>query len=280
MFNYRTVYAQHYEAKSIIYNTVLGGVSACVGGIINKKKEEKWYKIFVKKFAYGAAGGMLMYSGKKLNTLITNNNNLAFGWLSRGVFSAGVSIIENVSAGDKAWTAWHYDIGFIRFEYNFAEKKFQPKLMPSAFGATLFIAINSKLDLKTSLSSGTLTLRTSQISYQPGLTGSTVTNAILFNDTLTTGRVYYDIYAHEMVHSFQFSEFSGVNHFFKPFTNKWETNSTLYRKVHRWTYGDLNHEMMLLNYFIIQGGSRGNYCRNFLENEAEFLTVGRGACAQ
>jgi hypothetical protein len=272
------VKAQHYEARSAVYNAVLGGISGGIGAIINKRKEQKWNDVFVKGFLIGAGGGAVMYSGKKLNTLITNENNVSYAWFSRSVFCAGTSVVENVASGRKFWSVWHYDIGFIRIEYDCEIHAFQPKVMPAAFTATLFLAVQGRFDLETSLRSGTPTFRTRRISYQPALVGSTVTNAFLVSDTLVKGRTFYDLYAHEMVHSFQFGELSGFNHFFKPFCNKWETASPAFSKVHRWVYGDLNHELMLFNYFIIQGGSKRNYCNNFLENEAETLTIGRPAC--
>lgn len=274
----RPVYAQNYEVRSITYNMILGGVTACAGAIINKKKEQKWYKIFVRNFMMGAGGGVLMYGGKKMNAIIANENNIGYAWLSRGVFSAGVSIVENVASGRRFWSVWHYDFGFIRLEYDVEAHQFQPRLMPSALISTLFIGCNGKLDVKTTIASGTPTFRTRRISYQPTLIGSTVTNAFLLNDTLVRGRAFFDLFSHEMIHSFQFAEFSGVNHFFKPYTTRWETNSTTFKQIHRWVYGDINHELMLMNYFIFQGGSRRNYCRNFLENEAEALTIGRVAC--
>ncbi len=275
---YSPAKAQQYEAKSIAYNILLGGISAGVGGIINKKKEQKWSDVFIKNFIIGSGGGAIMYSGKKLNTLIANENNLGYAWLSRGVFCAGISIVENVAAGRKYWSVWHYDVGFMRLEFDCEAKRFHPRVMPSAFSATVFLAANGHFDLRTSLRSGTPTFRTRTISYQPALVGSTVTNAFLLSDTLTMGRIFYDTYAHELIHSFQFGEFSGFNQFFKPLTDKWELKSGAFKKIHYWVYGDLNHELMLFNYFIIEGGSRRNYCKNFLENEAEFLTVGRGAC--
>lgn len=273
--------AQNYEAQSIIYNTLVGGVSACVGALINKKKEDKWMDLVLKKFAIGAAGGVLVYSGKKLNTLIANEKKLGYGWLSRGAFYAGMSVIENTAAGKKFWETWHYDIGFVRFEFNIKTHQFQPKVMPAALGATLFLSYYGKLDINTSFKSGVPTFRTKRIGYQPQLVGSTVTNGFLLSDTLNTSeRIFYDTYAHEMIHSLQFSELSGMNYFFKPYTDKWERESPYYKKMHRWVYGDINHELMIINYFAIQGGVKRNYCKNFLENEAEFLSVGRCACEQ
>jgi hypothetical protein len=271
--------AQHYEAQSILYNTVIGGISACAGAIINKKKDEKWTRIFLKKFATGAAGGLVMYSGKKMNALIATKNELGYAWLSRGVFYAGLSIIENTAAGREFWETWHYDIGFMRFEFDCTTSKFQPRVMPAALGATMFLAYYGKFDLSTSLQSGVPTFRANRIGYQSQLIGSTVTNGFLFSDSLKErSPVFYDTYAHEMIHSFQFSESSGVNQFFRPLTHKWGTSSTVYKNIHRWVYGDINHELMLINYFVIQGGVKRNYCKNFLENEAEFLSVRRGAC--
>ncbi|HET6228294.1 MAG TPA: hypothetical protein VFF27_18580, partial [Bacteroidia bacterium] len=272
--------AQHYETQSIVYNTLIGGISACVGAIINKKNDEKWSEIFLKKFAIGATGGLVMYGGKKMNSLIATREKLGYAWLTRGVFYAGLSVVENTAAGKKFWETWHYDIGFVRFEFDCHSFKLQPKLMPAALGATVFLAYHGRLDVRTSLESGVPTFRARRIIYQTQLIGSTVTNGFLFSDSLKErSSVFYNTYAHEVIHSFQFSEFSGVNQFFKPLTDKWGTSSPLYKNIHKWVYGDLNHEMMLLNYFVVQGGVKRNYCRNFLENEAEFLSVRKCACA-
>src|SRR4051812_17153754 len=271
--------AQSYESQSIIYNSLLGGISSCVGALINKKKEDKWSSLLLKNFAIGVAGGAVVYSGKKLNTLIAKKDKLGYSWVSRGVFYAGMSVIENTAAGKKFWATWHYDIGFVRLEFDCKKKVLQPKVMPAAFGATLFLAYHGKLDIYTSLESGVPTFHTKRIGYQPQLIGSTVTNGFLLNDTLNVNsRLFYNTYSHEMIHSFQFTELSGVNQWFKPYTAKWETESTVYKNIHKWVYGDLNYELMLINYFIVQGGVKRNYCRNFLENEAEYLSMQRSAC--
>jgi len=274
----REVRAQNYEAQSVLYNALLGGISACAGALINKKKKAKCFTVSWKSFAVGVLGGTCIYSGKKLNTLIANENKLGYAWLSRGIFYLGASVVENAAAGKQWWETWHYDIGFVRLEYDCEKKIFQPKIMPAAFSATLFLAYYGKLDVTTSLQSGVPTFRTKRIGYQPQLIGSTVTNGFLLNDSLKRSRLFYDTYAHEMIHSFQFSEFLGTNEFFNRYTSNWEKRSTIFKNIHRWVYGDLNHELMLINYFVVQGGVRRNYCKNYLENEAEFLTIGRSAC--
>lgn len=271
--------AQDFNLNSVVYNTLVGAFSGGIGAMINKPKEAKPGKAFLKGFLTGGGGGLVMYGGKKLNFLVSQKQNLGYAWMSRAVYSAGNSVVENVAAGRPFWSQWHYDAGFVRLEFQVSGFRLRPRLMPSHLAGMLFMARNGRLDLLTTLKSGTFTYRTGEIGYSPGLVGSTTSNGFLLGDTLQSGRVYYDVYAHEMIHAFQFNDLSGINYFFKPLTDKWGARSGVFRNVHKWVHGDLNYEAMLLNYFLINRGASGyNYCRNYLENEAEFLSTGRPAC--
>ncbi|HLP13908.1 MAG TPA: hypothetical protein VK177_18395 [Flavobacteriales bacterium] len=271
--------AQYYERASAFYNTLIGAFTGAIGSVINKKKEEKWYASLIKGFGFGAGGGMLMYSGKKLNHLIAENSKPVYAWLSRAVYSAGNSLVENAAAGRKWWEVWHYDIGFIRLEYQAVKARIQPRIMPSVFLGTLFLGAHGKFDIRTSFFYGTPVFRTPSIHYAQNLYASTPTNGFLMVDTLTDKNLFSKIYAHEMIHAFQFQDFSGVNYFFQPITNKWKLKSTRFAKWSKWIYGDLNYEIMVVNYFFIQKGHKHlNYCENFLENEAETLSTGQPAC--
>lgn len=274
--------SQNIEPRIIAYNALAGGLSGGIGALINKKKEQKWHQAFAKGFVVGLGGGLVSYSGKKLNKAIAKNQNLSYAWMARAVFSAGNSIIENAAANRHFWAQWHYDIGFIRLEIKTdGPFSFTPRFMPSTFGGIVFMAANSQsFDVSTSLRSGSLTFRTDRIRYAPTLMASTASNGFLFVDTLRAGPNFYSTYAHEMVHAFQFQEFSGVNTWFNPVAQKWKTNSTRFTQLSKWIYFDFNYELMLGNYFLIQGGYRGqSYCRNYLENEAEFLSAGKSACS-
>lgn len=270
---------QDFNINSVIYNCLIGGLTGGIGASINKNKDQKIYGAFAKGFITGTAGGAIMYSGKKLNFLVSQKQQLGYAWISRAVFSAGNSIVENAAANIPFWARWHYDISFVRLEYRADKNTFLPRFMPSSFITTVFMSIYGHPDLVTSLKAGTLTFRTKEIAYSPTLIGSTAGNGFLLNDTLRHGLLFYDVYAHEMNHSFQFQEFSGVNYFFQPLTTRWGSKSPAFKKLNKWIYGDLNYELMLINYFLINKGSRSSgYCHNFLENEAEFLSVGRKAC--
>ena len=279
---FQNVKSQNLEPKIFGYNVLIGGLTGGIGALINKKKDQKWHKVFIKGFVVGVGGGAISYSGKKLNALVAQNRELGYCWLSRAVYSAGNSIVENAAANRPFWSRWHYDIGFMRFELETnGPISFIPRFMPSAFGGIVFMAVNGSLDGATSLKSGTLTFRADKVSYATHLSASTASNGFLFINSLNRGHVFYDTYAHEMIHTFQFQEFSGINYFFKPLTEKWKIKSPRFEKLSRWIYGDVNFEVMLYNYFIIQRGYEDGptaYCDNYLENEAEFLSVRKSAC--
>jgi hypothetical protein len=276
---YEPVKAQNIEAKIIAYNTLVGGLSGGIGAVINKKKDQKWHKAFAKGFIIGIGGGAIVYGGKKLNVLVAQKQNLGYCWLSRAVFSAGNSIIENAAANRDFWSRWHYDVGFIRLEFEVKSFTFMPRFMPSTFGGIIFMAANGNFDYRTTLRSGTFTFRTNNFWFAPSLIASTASNGFLITDKLTKGKLFYDTYAHEMIHSFQFQELSGCNNFFNPLSDKWKSKSSTFKKISKWVYGDINYELMLVNYFLIQRGHVSKlYCGNFLENEAEFLSTGRSAC--
>ncbi|HRG02239.1 MAG TPA: hypothetical protein PKZ75_14065 [Bacteroidia bacterium] len=281
-FSFQTFQAQVNETQFFAYNTLLGGVTGGIGALINKKKDQKWHKVLLKGFMIGCGGGAISYSGKKLNSMVSQKQELGYCWLSRAVFSAGNSIIENASSNKKFWSRWHYDVGFMRFELELENgASLMPKFMPSAFGGIIFMAVNGEFDGSTTLKSGTLTFRADQVNYANNLSASTASNGFLFINSLNKGHKFYDTYSHEMIHAFQFQEFSAINYFFNPIKAKWQLRSTRFENLNRWFYGDINFEAMLLNYFIIHKGyidSPEGYCDNFLENEAEFLSVGKSAC--
>lgn len=274
MFFNQNLKAQNYEARSAVYNTLLGGFSGGIGAIINKKQDQKWFKAFGKGFLIGSGGGGLMYGGKKINYLVGKKNELGYAWLSRAVFSAGNSIVENASANIDVWTRWHFDIGFVRLEFKTSSFNLTPRLLPSALGGVIFLAGNNgKLNISETFRSGTLTFKTPTIKYATQFDASTTGNSIMHVTSLT-GHDFYQIYGHEMIHTFQFQEFSGVNYFFIPLSNKLKSQSVYYKKVSKWIYWDFNYELMLTNYFLLQGGYKDGYNHNFCEKEAEFLSTG------
>ena len=265
-----------------MYNVIGGAVTGGIGALINRKEGRKWAKALLKGFGGGAAGGGIMYLGKKANFLIVKKNDISYAWLSRLVFSAGNSVIENAAAGLHLTDRFHFDVGFVRLDFYPAKLKLEPKIMPGALGGIIFTAFNGRFDAISTLRSGTVIFRTKAISYAPYLVGSTTGSGFLLADTVY-GKGYYfnEIFAHEMVHVFQFSEHSGVNYFFQNKKEQWRANSVTFARTEKWVHVDLNYPVFMLNYFVVQGGfERSLYCKNFLENEAEWLSTHRVSCPE
>ncbi len=264
--------AQNYDIQSAIFNTVIGGIAGGIGAIINKKENEKCKKVFVKNFLIGAFGGAVMYGGKKTTSLIGVKHELGYAWLSRAIYNVGNSIVENAAANRKFGAIWHYDIGFIRLEYETQGKIFHTKVMPTSFSGMIYLAGTGKFDLKKSLQTGTPIFYTPIINHDTLIAAITSTNGLVFRSAFYNPYLYENI-GHEIIHTYQFQDFSGFNTCLIPVSEKWKIRSPAYKKLSNWIYLDFNYEVMMFNYYILYGGNSGNkYYHNFLENEAQTLS--------
>lgn len=270
---------QSYQVRSFLYNSVSGAVLAATGALLTKKKEDKPLRVFLRGLGGGFAGGAIQYAGKRSVNLIVTKHEQGYGWLSRLLFSAGSSIIENAAYNKKYWSSFHLDLAFIRLETDLIQPRLRAYILPAETGAFIFASFFGRPDWNLSLRSGTFVFRTNSIRYAPYLIGSTSGNHYLLNDTIGSGRFFHEIVAHETIHAFQFSEFSALNAWIQKPVNRWKEAYPFIRKSSEFIHGDINYAAMLVHYFIFQGGySRTYYCRNFLENEAEVLSTGRFSC--
>ncbi len=262
------VYSQN-EFRFLISNGLCGALIGGAGAVINKDKQSKWLPVFRRGFFTGLLGGVTMYGGKNLTNMIVEYHEPGYAWLSRAVYSAGNSIVENAAARRKFWKRWHYDFAFLRIEANLENETVLPRIMPSMLGAFIFTAIYGSPDLENTFRTGTFVFRTTKIRYAPELGGSTTGNFFLVTDSMRHGDLLNDFAAHELIHTFQFADFTAVNNYFSKLRSKHQFGVKPWCKF---IYGDLNYEIMLLNYFVIQGGfDSKNYKGNFLEQEAEYL---------
>lgn len=150
--------------------------------------------------------------------------------------------------------------------------------MPSTFLGTLYTASTATLDVPKTLRSGTPIFHSNIIQADTSIAAFTPGNAMVYR-TFQEEPKLYATFAHEIVHMYQFQDFNGLNCFLTPISHQWQEKSKAYRKFNRWVYPDYSYEVMLVNYFIINKGGNGyNYCKNFLENEAQFLSNQKTAC--
>lgn len=62
----------------IFYNIGISAASSALGSLINKKSDEKLFKVALKGFSQGALGGYLRHEGKNLTYKITEKEKLEY----------------------------------------------------------------------------------------------------------------------------------------------------------------------------------------------------------
>lgn len=274
-FSFNKIECRYIKTESALFNTLIGGLTSGIGAVINKNNDESFFQTFSRGFLVGSAGGYIMYQGKKLNRLVSSEQNLNYAYASRFVYSIGNSMVENGAENIDFWNKFHYDFGFIRFEINTKKFSIQPKILPLTFIGTIYLATKGNLEFKKTLQSGTFIFKTdiNTNSDDPlsldNFGGLTPVNGIVYNSESEYYNFHY-MMAHEFVHTFQYQDFSGINLFLKPQLDSLKIKSPTFNAISKWISIDLNVAMFHLNYFIIQGGL-SNWDNNFLEMEAEEL---------
>jgi hypothetical protein len=270
-------FSQNQERKVLVYNIGLGGFTAAIGAVINKPKHTDGKKYFVKGFWQGSTGGVLSYSGKKILHLISYQRNLAYGWPSKILHAAGTSIIENAALNKPYLKYWNIDYGPLRFD--FAVGKNAPplkvRLLPTGIYAIIQGHIKGQLDVRTSISTGSLAYRSKKpFIYSNGgyYAGLSYGRAFLHNVTKFDSDFDYELISHEINHVYQYRDYNVINSWFNPVAKKW-AGPKLKKLVDRYIYPDVP-----CFYYIypIEGyHSFFNYYRNFFEFESERFATNR-----
>lgn len=260
------VKAQQQERTVFLYNTLFGGVTAGVGATINKEKSENWKHAFLRGFWQGSIGGGLSYSGKKMIYLVNSHQNPVYGWPARILYSAGTSIIENAGLNEPFLQNWSIEYGPARFDFSVNGKKdFRVRFLPFTIYSVIAASRNSVFELGTSLKSGDLVFRHKAdfIRFGDGLYAG-MNYGRAFTYTPNPGK--YFIFAHEMIHSFQYREYQVLNTWLKPLAAKVKPSKTK-QFLSKTVYPDLPYMWGL--YYLEGYHSYVNYFRNFFEFEAE-----------
>lgn len=266
LFNTNEINAQHKnDFEAGLFNIGFGGLVGGIGAIINKKPNEKTGKVFIKGLGQGALGGYLLFESKRMVRKFGKTSNYGYVWPSKLINSAGVSIIENAAANRDFWDRWHLNIGFNRFEfYTKDEFKASYRIMPFAFGNTIYGFTQGKLDVNETLKTGSFIFITDDVKLMTNtdLEGLTFANSILLEKDATT--IKEKILAHEFIHVYQYESFSGLNPFFNTSLEKINIKNEWVKKYHKIFYTDYNYLTEGIFYIIQKGENR------FLEREARY----------
>ena len=139
-------------------NVLSNGLMAGIGGVIHKKKGEKFFPVFFKSFGKGCLGGVVKYTAKYQTHYFSSPRFNMLLPLNRAYFFLGHSITMNASRNEKILSNYYCNFYGVNFHYNHkAEKgeKFSSKLsLGSTVALATFFAEGNRLDLFKTLEFG------------------------------------------------------------------------------------------------------------------------------
>ena len=230
--------AQHSDAQAAIYNVASGAVIGGIGAVINKDKDEPFFKAFTNGSWQGALGGYLVFESKRLIRNFPLKNDYAYVWPSRIINSAGNSIILNGALNNKFGQKWYFNFGFNHIEYDLArERRFRYRIMPIALYGTINGFTRGRLDIGTTLKTGIFAFRGKN--RYDDFDGLTIINSIYYWDQLNDEQLN-QIIAHEIIHVYQYEGLIGSNAFYDKIQRKLEVNYQFIKKYNSIFYTDLN----------------------------------------
>jgi hypothetical protein len=260
--------AQENDLEHGLMNVGIGGIIGGVGAVINKQPDQRFGKTLIKGFAQGALGGYLVFESKRLVRRFAREKNYNYIWPSKIVHATGSSIIENAAANRELWERWHINLGFNRIEVDLKDNfKLKYRIMPFALSSAIYLFREARLDLDRSVAFGALVFnqKIPEILDEHGYSGGAFLNSILLRRGIgqTTE-------AHEIIHSYQYENISGINSFLDRPMSKLEEESKLVRIYNKIFYTDFN-AIVKEGLYSLESGIKG-YWENSFEKEARFFS--------
>jgi hypothetical protein len=251
-----TISAQNTDLEYGLLNISTGAIIGGIGAIINKDSDEKIGKVILKGFAQGAMGGYLVFESKRMLRTLSKNDTYAFVYPSKILNAAGNSIIENAARNDNFWVRWHINFGFNRIDiYTQDRLRFQYRInLFPLYGTILNASKGKKFHLGKSVQLGTI------VFLKPNLSalGKSGANIISLRTSVTKRTE-----AHELIHTYQYEQLSGVNFYLDPVTKGLREKSKLFRLYDQIFYTDFNYLLGNALYYI-----NTNNKTNIFEKEA------------
>lgn len=259
------------ERELIAYNVGLGIVSTTIGALINKPKKQKAWDCIKNSIWQGALGGGLQYAGKKLTYQITKDENEWWGWPSKLVHSAGVSICQNGAMGYGFGKYWVLDYGPARFNFTIQKGSldFQPQLN-LLFAYDMYQGLKwGYVDWPMSLRTGAFTFvsphSTMDLSDGRKALGMAYTRSIIYTKDNQWRK--YETIAHELVHTYQANEYRVSNTYFIPLMSK--IHNKAINNFFKYVYIEFPAS------YIIHGIAidKNHHYKSFFEYEAKFFST-------
>lgn len=256
--------AQDSDLEFALVNVGLSSIIGGVGAVINKEPDQAFGKVLLRGLSQGALGGYVVFESKRMLRAFARSENYIYVWPSKVVNAAGNSIIENAAYNRDFGEQWHLNIGFSRFDIYTGEKfKIQYRIMPFSLSTTIASFGNYSFDPKESLRLGTFvfTGKTVEVRGRSDFLAGTNDNIMYIKPSTSI-----DTKAHELVHIYQYEQFSGINAYLDKPSKMLEKKFGLYKIYTNYFYTDWNAPLTSLLYRI-----NLRYEENLFEKEAEFI---------
>jgi hypothetical protein len=239
------------------------------GALINKGKTEKAGAVFLKGFWQGGMGGYLTFESKRMLRLAAKNEDWKCYWGSRLFNAAGSSIKENAALNRDFWEKWHFNIGFMRFEFHTKDQfLFKPKVMPVTLYYTFFATIYADFELNNSLRTSFLAFSIKRKEEWGNWGGSAYLGLFV---TAKEYSDYYPLLSHEILHLYQAHDFFVLNTLMHRPMLKLKERYSWVEKLSEFIYLEAPAGILRLAY-LYESNRAVNYYDNFFEREASFYS--------
>lgn len=251
IFHSENIRSQNKDFKAGIYNIGIGAIVGGIGAVINKKKDQRTSKIFLKGFKEGALGGYLLFESKRLIREFGRKENYIFAWSSKLLNSAGNSIIENAIENNRFGEKWNFTFGFNRFEFTTKNRfKIKYKVMPFSLYSTFYFGKRGRFNIHETLKTGhfiftSLKIKSPESNLQD-IEGYAFTNniTILKNSTINK----FELLSHEIIHSYQYENLSVFNKYFNKLRYRTKQKNKLLNLYQKVFYTDFNYPIFHIMY--------------------------------
>lgn len=257
------------DAQLLAYNVGFGIATTTIGAIINKPKGQDVWTTIQNVWWQGALGGALQFTGKKLTHQIARGH-YAWGWPSKLVHAAGSSICQNAAMNFRFGQYWVLDFAGVRF--NFFNDRGKVSFLPQ-FNLWMVYDITQlagagKIDLAKTFSLGALAVKSPDYylikSDWQRYSAGTYTNSFIYS-----GSTNNQVFAHEMIHFFQQTEYRIFGTYLKPLYNKIYDKPAM--SVMKYFYTDL--PVFIGLYGLLDNKNLSIHYKNFFEFEAQFFST-------
>ena len=262
------------DGQHLGYNIMISGLVGGIGGMINKNEKQNLWEAFYTNFLKGGLGGGVIYAAKRTLPMVANNFDNALGyWCNRALLNLGNSMVYNSSLNRGMFESYYLELYGVNMRFKMKDEfEFSAKISSASTLMMLFnlVALGGIWDIGKSLKYGVyyfdMSKKMMDMTKSGGKephSGFAMRNMIYLDPKLDPAD-YKGILVHELIHTYQFIDFSSFRNALNPVGEKYIfTEDSWMSKISRYVYFDL--PIVFLPFSFLQ-----DYESSSVEGEANF----------